>query len=141
MQKTEKYVNWFNANYSDLQTWFSSKPEMIEPSELNLETTAADRKMQIFKEPLVSNAPLDIVRTVENLKRSILLSALFSKESTIVEAPYFPLYCFSGFVEKMGRLPKRNEYCTFVAEQWFEYCSIGHKPAIGCRCNIKIIGV
>lgn len=154
MNKTEtnvefNYIDFFNDNYEKFLPWLNNVEYTSETG--NDEYDAYKRKMQIFKEP-IGRGPNGVSDSKERLKRTLLLCALLGKESVISSPGSGQLYCFSGLVEQLGRLPEDNESCCFVAEQWFDLCTIQRPhiliggiatgtdiPAIGCRCYIKYV--
>lgn len=141
------HSKWFEKNLPRLLGWFDAEGhfELIKVPE---------EKLQIFKEPIYDR-PGDLLRAVRKLKISLLRCAILGAEATFAHPDCEDgLYCFPGFLEQVGRLPKDNEYCVFDAKSWFQYCEIERPqmifsssqignfqpvsiPAIGCVCRVR----
>ena len=148
----QEYDAWFIKNLSRLLVWFDA-PGAMKPVYFSSEA----KDMQVFREPIRKN----VLTAVKDLKIELLKAAIFGREQKIADPSGNTVYSFSGFFEQIGRLPKANEYCVFMARQWFELCEIqksdalfythvdsavGEKekqtiPAIGCECYIKVIAL
>lgn len=140
----EACQKWLSENLERLKNAWLREPEIVK--------FAPDGcSFQIFRRPIFST-PFAVSEAVDSLKTDLICHAVLGKKSElVVPGSGERLFSFAGFIEQTGRLPKDNEYVTFVARQWFQLCeirsfdpvknSVRVTPAVGCECYVKVVSL
>ena len=96
---------WFEENESWLRTWLDCKRQV------------PFGQLQVFV----------VYRDRARYERELLLHCVFSQEHELRREPHLSLWCMSGFVEQVGRLPTAEDQVELLVhdERLNDYCCSG----------------